>query len=279
MSRITKQAASAELASGSTRWIDLSIDLTGAAPPGGYGLTNTIRNNRSGLLINGALTINGAAWNYRAGKLCYYVPSGLGYGVLWGWGFPVCNQQPSLAGNQRARIGVTRFLTSIQFDGGAPTPNSDVGVLAVVASGASAYTDLTTVTAVAGSGKQGWGVLFFGGVWNFVIKLSGSAVGAWAEVVPLTWPVSMNQFCDVEMRMYDATFVQAAKMELWIAGVKTLTRYWFNPAGITSQTLPPFGDPFGLQLWFLQRNTSTGPIALHFADTELIVGPADAGTL
>jgi hypothetical protein len=267
-----------KLPTGSSRIIDLALEYTGVAPTlGATGLNNRILNLRSGLVELAALTIAGGVYDYYQGRLVVAIPPALNNGFAWVKGLPVTTVRPPRAGSLELRgARVTRFLASMACE--TLTPNADMGTSIVVAgSSVGAVTDLFTSNGT-GSSKSGFGVHMIGNAWTFFIKKQGLASGQFTELVPLGLG-NDGSLIDTEFRILDATFAQEAKLELWIRKQLALTRYWVNPPGVNTATLPAFATTLsGAQLYMQHRNTTvaTGPV--YIADPGIIAGTADSGT-
>jgi hypothetical protein len=268
-------------ASGTTRTIDLSLaeyDL------GSRGTMIW----RSGVVVSGMVNSGGDGWLFRRGRQALVISSGLGYGWFCSYGLVPLIQRIANRGALAAIAGVTRLLVSMAVDdmSGVTNPNSDIGVDVLIGL-PSGISDLRTANNTHLAGSSGWAVLFMpSGMWDFVVKQPDTNSGVFSESTPLPDSVqtalNSGEPSEIEFRVIDATASAEAKMQLWINGVKILTRYWV--AGQSADALlPPLGTVAagvtGTVLILQLRNTSTGPPAMYFYRPQLIQGPNDSGTL
>lgn len=276
MSRLTKQPIAA-LPTGSTRTIDYALnDSAAGAVIDATGLQNAVRNLRSGVVENAQLSISTCVWTFSQGRMMVAIKSGLNNGFAWLKGMTVTTQRPPIPGSLTLRgPRVTRFLVTQA----APfyIPNADVGTNILISS-AGGISDLFTAIGT-GPNKSGFGVQMIQNRWNFVNKWQGVGSGNFTEAVDLGLG-AIGGLIDTEFRIYDATFQQEARLEVWVAGLLRLTRYWTNPLGVGTPLLPPLNTTLsGAQLFMQHRSTSTAPADVLIADSSIIQGTADSGTL
>ncbi len=282
---LSKLAKGGALAKGSSRFIDFVHDNYSVSAGGNtIGSNNVSTQGRSRLGTPGLsagtaniFTPSSAQVQLWKGKQCIGIPSGLSYGMTCDFGLLVATVRPQ-KGAQQLRQHVTRIVVQLSIDEGAnplANINNDVGLFAKFSDGRFLINDWT-----GGSGLYpsyfGCAVMLRPAGWCWVVKQNNDVT--LYDVTPLAWPVNYADWCEVEFRIIDATDTQEASIQLWLNGVKVLTRYWTNPAGVSSYQLPPFSVK-GAQIFSVLRNTSTGPQMLYAGDWSTIVGPNDAGTL
>lgn len=272
-------SAASQPGKGTTRAIDLVLDMRAAGIVPGGNITNATFYRRSGLAGPGLTVSPSPVYCVYNGRAGYRVLSGLGAAAGWDLGLGVCTLQPTFGGQLATQQQVTIYRTSLAA-GSFVSPNNDVGMVIKICSGTSTG-DLIGAPTGSASGQSGFGVMMLGNAWCYVMKLLGQAQNTVTEQVTLVWPTNDPTIpVDCEFRIYDATLALPGSVELWIAGVKQLTRYWVNPAGVVTPVLPPFASGVGgMQLRMAHRNTSTGPAYVEFYDVAVIQGPADAGTI
>jgi hypothetical protein len=268
----------AKLPEGSSRIIDLALDYTGlSVVVGATAINNRILNLRSGLIETAALSISAGVYDFYQGRIVVAIPPGVNYGFAWAKGMPVTTQRAPVPGSLALRGDrVTRFLASMAA--GTTTPNGDMGTAILVSSAPGAVFDLYS-TPGTGPSRSGFGVYMLDNEWTFFIKKQAVGAGAFNEKVKLGLG-NDGSLIDTEFRIYDATFAQEAKMELWIRQQLVLTRYWVNPPNVATETLPPLNVTLsGAQLYMQHRNTSAASGPVYIADPGIIAGPVDSGTL
>lgn len=274
--RRTKQSRTT-LPTGSSRLIDYALeDVSVGAVMGATGLVNSVRNQRSGVIESAQLTISSAVYNYYQGRRVVAINTGINNGFQWLKGIVVATVRPTkfgslaLRGPRVARLFCSQTCETI-------TPNADMGTNVIVST-VGGITDLYTANGT-GPNKSGFGVQMIGSKWQFTNKHQGLASGQFTELVDLGI-VNDGALIDTEFRIFDATLAQEARLEVWVLGLLRVTRYWLNPPGVATPTLPPFNvTGCGSQLWLQHRNTSiaTGPV--YIADSGVIVGTNDSGTI
>lgn len=269
--------ASSPPSTGITRDVDLTLATNsgtneiGAAPSTTRELRGALTaGGQTGVGISSVSTLLAAP----NGRLVWNVTSGLGNGAMIQYGVPITTILPTNKAAYSLRRGVVRVISTL-FADSAQTPNNDVGMQIVIGGGTLAQ--LLANNNVSGPGKSGYGIWMIANKWVWGIKLVNTAQGVLSEAIDLGLTVTQENL--IEIRTYDAVdTLKPAKVELYINNVLILTRYWVNPAGVVTPTLPPFSAANGVVIYGQIRNTSTGPANCYFGDFSVIHGPNNEGT-
>lgn len=91
------------------------------------------------------------------------------------------------------------------------------------------------------NGNRGMGIVFNAGVPTYVSKNAGG-VGAYSEIVPLTWPSAVTEWVGVDFEIISASSIGEATFNLYLNGaaVPAISRPW--GAGTK---LPTYASPAG----------------------------------